>query len=319
MAKNRVKVVVTGGCGFIGSHIVDELVRRNYAVIIIDNLSTGRRANLNPKAKFYRRDVTKFNQIKNLFRGANFVFHAAALARIQPSIKDPRKTFEANIRGTFNVLMAAKEAGLKKVIYSASSSVYGDQPKLPLKEDVISHPKNMYALSKLFGEDMCKVFSKLYGLETVSLRYFNVYGPRQLHSGAYSTVIGVFLKQWASRKPLTITGDGTILRDFTYISEVVRANMLAMRSSRVGRGEVINIGTGRSHTINEVAALVLGISPREFLEAHRKKLIKYIPPRPAESRATLADISEARRLLGWRPKIDFKKGLEMTRRHYLDS
>jgi len=174
MLKNMVRKItalVTGGCGFIGSHIVDELVRRKYEVIVIDNLSTGHRANLNTKAKFYRRDVTKFSQIKKLFRGADFVFHAAALARIQPSIKDPRKTFDVNVLGTFNVLLSAKDAGVKKVIYSASSSVYGDQSGLPLKENMISHPKNMYALSKLFGEDMCKVFSRLYGLNTVSASY----------------------------------------------------------------------------------------------------------------------------------------------------
>ncbi|KKT17635.1 MAG: hypothetical protein UV98_C0004G0003 [Parcubacteria group bacterium GW2011_GWB1_43_6] len=307
----KITALVTGGCGFIGSHIVDELVRRKYEVIVIDNLSTGHRANLNTKAKFYRRDVTKFSQIKKLFRGADFVFHAAALARIQPSIKDPRKTFDVNVLGTFNVLLSAKDAGVKKVIYSASSSVYGDQSGLPLKENMISHPKNMYALSKLFGEDMCKVFSRLYGLNTVSLRYFNVYGPRQLHTGAYATVIGVFLKQWASGKPLTITGDGKIRRDFTHISDVVCANLLAMRSAKACGGEIINIGSGKNYSINEVAATVLNSS--------KGLSVVYIPPRPAESKVTLADVSKARRLLSWKPRIDFKKGLEMTRRHYLGS
>lgn len=313
--KNK-RVLVTGGCGFIGSHIVDRLVEEGADVRVIDNVSTGFEKNLNKKARFYQCDIKEPKSLTEPFKGVEYVFHTAALARIQPSIKDPKTTFDANAVGTLNVLVAARDAGVKRVIYSASSSVYGDQPSLPLTEDMTPHPKNIYALSKLIGEDLCKIFSSLYHLDTAALRYFNVYGPRQINSGAYSTVIGVFLTQLQDNKPLTITGDGTIKRDFTYIDDVVHANILAAQKSETLKGEIINIGTGTNYTINEVAALVLDIPIDDLRSAITKTKLIYIPPRPAESRATLADNTKARKLLGWTPRISFEQGLELTRKHY---
>ncbi|RJQ37617.1 NAD-dependent epimerase/dehydratase family protein [Candidatus Parcubacteria bacterium] len=313
----RNHVVVTGGAGFIGSHLTDALIKKGYRVTVIDALTTGSKKNLNPKALFRRGDVTRYETIAPLVRGADTIFHTAALARIQPSIIDPKSTFLANVHGTFNVLMAARAAGVRRVVYSASSSAYGDQKTLPLSEHMTPGPKNMYALSKLMGEQMCQVFSQLYGLETVSLRYFNVFGPRQTAGGPYATVIGIFLRQLREGKPLTIVGDGEIRRDFTYVDDVVRANIVAMGSQKVGRGEVINIGTGTNYSINDVAAAILGVGRAKLKEAVQRHRAIYIPPRPGEARATKADNHKARQLLGWRPRVAFYEGLAKARTAYL--
>lgn len=310
------KIIVTGGCGFIGSHLVDALVKKNYKVIVIDNLFTGRKEYRNPKAKYHWADVLDLPKLKQLFKGVDFVFHTAALARIQPSIKNPLDVFKVNALGTLNVLLAARDAKIKKVIYSASSSGYGDQPSLPLREDMTMRPKSMYALSKFTGEEMCRIFSKLYGLKTVSLRYFNVYGPRQIKSGAYATVVGIFLDQLSKGKALTIVGDGSIERDLTYIDDVVDANLLAMRSPRATEGEVFNIGFGKCYSINEVAAMMLGIPAKKLPQARKEGAIIHLPSRPAESKATLANISKAKKLLDWRPKINFKTGLALIKKYY---
>ena len=282
------KLLVTGGAGFIGSNLVDELVRQKHQVLIIDNLSTGKKEYLNPKAKFYKKDIRDYKSIKPLFRGVNCVFHLAAQPRIQPSIINPAESFDNNVLGTFNVFLAAKENKVKKVVYSASSSAYGDQKKLPLTEDMTPDCKSPYALFKYMGEEMARLFFQLYGLPVVCLRYFNVYGERQSVQGAYSTVIGIFLKQKKEGKPLTIVGDGNQRRDFTYVKDVVRANILAMKSKKV-IGHLINIGSGQNYSVNEVA---------KFIDENHI----FIPPRPGESRVTLADISKAKKLLGWRPK-----------------
>src|SRR3989338_5758105 len=297
MSGDHKRAIVTGGAGFIGSHLVDELIRRGYRVTVVDNLSTGKRANLNPKARFRKADVTRYGDIAPAFQGADVVFHTAALARIQPSIKDPRSTFQVNVEGTFNVLMAARAARVKRIVYSASSSAYGDQKTLPLREDMATRPKNMYALSKFMGEEMCRMFSDLYGLETVCLRYFNVYGPRQTNDGPYATVIGIFFKQMVEGNPLTMVGDGKARRDYTYVGDVVRANILAAGSRKVGQGEIVNIGCGKNYSVNEVAAGVLGVPVRELAAAIRKRLATYIPPRPGEVAATFAhNRSEERRV-----------------------
>lgn len=297
--------MVTGGAGFIGSHLVDALIEEGHSVVVLDDLSTGKKSQVNKKAKFVKVDIRDLKKIKPYFRGVDLVFHCAARARIQPSIINPVSTFDHNVMGTLNVLLASRDAKVKRVIYSASSSSYGDQSALPLQEEMHPNFKSPYSISKYVGEELCCLFSKLYGLETVSLRYFNVYGPRQLTSGAYATVIGIFLKQAKIGKPLTIVGDGTIERDFTYVSDVVRANILTAKSKKVGRGEVINIGAGKNYSINQVASMILsalGIRP--------KKKIVYIPPRPGETRKTLADISRARKLLGWEPKIKLETWLK---------
>jgi nucleoside-diphosphate-sugar epimerase len=325
------KVLVTGGAGFIGSHLVDALVQEGHPVVVIDNLSTGKKAQVNKRARFLKADIRNLKKIKPYFMGVDWVFHLAAKARIQPSIKDPASTFDHNIIGTLNVLLAARDAGIKRVIYSASSSSYGDQDTLPLYEEMTPRFKSPYSLSKYVGEELCRLFSNLYGLETISLRYFNVYGPRQLLSGAYATVVGIFLKQLKDGKPLTIVGDGSIQRDFTHVSDVVKANVLAAKSNKVGKGEVINIGTGKNYSINEVAAMILkkpetvagplfkagltagqDIKP-EIILTSAVKINKavYIPSRPGETRRTLANITKARELLGWKPIISLEEGLAM--------
>ncbi len=291
------KVLVTGGAGFIGSHLVNKLIEDGHQVSIIDNLSSGKREYINPEAKFFELDITDFEKIKPIFKDVDFVFHVAAVPRIPLSIKKPLETNKANITGTLNVLVASKGEGVKRVIYSASSSSYGGQKELPVKESMRSRPLNPYALQKYVGELYCKIFSEIYKLSTVSLRYFNVYGTRQPKEGTYAPVIGMFLRQKKEGKHLTITGDGEQTRDFSYVSDVVRANILAMESDKVGKGEVINIGAGNNHSINEIAKIIGGE-------------VKYIPLPPGEMRDTLADISLAKELLDWTPKIKLAEGIK---------
>ncbi len=304
MTKKK-NIIVTGGAGFIGSHVVDALIAQGHRVTVLDNFSTGKKANCNTAARIIKVDICDFKKIKPYFKGVDLVFHLAALARIQPSIINPVPTMEVNVMGTLNVLLAARDAKVKRVVYPGSSSSYGDQDRLPVVEIMMPRAKNAYALSKFVGEELCKVFSLLYGLETVTLRYFNVYGPRQLTEGQYSTVVGIFLKQRKSGKPLTIVGDGTIERDFTYVSDVVRANLLAAEAKTVGKGEVINIGVNHKYSIRQVATMILG---EATLPKDPKKVV-FIPPRPGETRKTLANISKAKKLLGWKPLVTFEQGI----------
>lgn len=309
------KVLVSGGAGFIGSHLTDRLIKDGYKVVVLDNLSTGFKEQINKKAKFVKTDIKDLKKIKPHFKGVDYVFHLAARARIQPSINDPAPTFHDNIVGTLNVLLASRDAGVKRVIYSASSSSYGDQESFPLYEGMQSNFKSPYSLSKYVGEKTCELFSKLYVLETVSLRYFNVYGPRQLTEGAYATVVGIFLRQLQEGKPLTIVSPGTIRRDFTHVSDVVEANIFAMKSRKVGKGELINIGRGKNYSINEAAFLILSKAKPEVRLAGVNFLARphavYIPERPGESKITLADNKKAREFLGWKPKISFEEGINL--------
>src|SRR3989344_2668237 len=225
--KRKEKAVVIGGAGFIGSHLADRLIQSGFDVHVIDNLSGGKRENVNRKAKLHIADICDIKSIKSIIKGAKYVFHLAALPRVQFSIEHPIETHEANVNGTLNVLVASVEGKVGRVIYSASSSAYGDQKIFPLKEDMRANPKSPYGVQKYIGELLCRVWSEVYGLETVSLRYFNVYGPRLNPDGAYALVIGKFLKQWKEGLPQTITGDGKQTRDFTHVEDVVRANILA--------------------------------------------------------------------------------------------
>ncbi len=301
------KLLVTGGAGFIGSHLVDRLIAQDHEVVVLDNLSTGKKENLNPQAKFIQCDIADYQKIVPHFAGVECVFHAAALARITPSVKDPLSTNHANVTGTLNVLWAAKNSGVKKVVYSGSSSAYGDQPNsaFPLKESLFPKPGSPYALTKLVGEEYCRLFSKLYGLSTAILRYFNVYGERQLTQGAYATVIGIFLLERERGEPLSIVADaGERRRDYTNVSDVVEANILAWEKD-IPPGEIFNIGTGKNYSVNEVAALIGGP-------------VVNIESRPWEYPVTLADISKAKMLLGWEPKIKFEEGIaELKKLHGL--
>lgn len=294
--------LVTGGAGFIGSNLVDALVGRGDRVRVIDNLSNGKKENVNPKAELIVEDICNFKKIAPYFKNIDVVFHLAALPRVQFSIKYPKETNDTNINGTLNVLLAARDAGVKRVVYSSSSSVYGDNLNLPLKEEYKPTPMSPYGLQKLVGEEYNRIFPIFYNLETVSLRYFNVYGPRMNEEGAYTTVIAIFLRQKKNGEPFTITGDGTQTRDFTHVRDVVRANILAATSDKVGKGEVINIGAGRNFSVNQIAEMIGGPTV-------------HIEPR-IEPHDTLADNSLAKKLLGWEPREKIEEGIAELKQMY---
>lgn len=290
------KVVVTGGAGFIGSHLVAALLAQGFDVHVIDNYATGKREDrICATARYHDADVRDYATIAPIIEGSRYVFHQAALPRVQFSIQHPLETFSVNVDGLVAVLRAAHEGRVLRLIYAASSSAYGDQAHLPLSEDLPAQPKSPYGLQKYVGELSCRVWSEVYGLSTVSLRYFNVYGPKFDPEGAYALVIGKFLEQKKAGTPLTITGDGTQTRDFTHVADVVRANLLAANSSNVGNGEVINIGAGRNVSINDLAAMIGG--PTMRIEAR------------LEPHDTLADIRKAKELLGWQPRIKLEEGI----------
>ena len=293
--------LVTGGAGFIGSHLVDALLEAGHEVKVLDNLSTGLKDRVNPKAEFILADLTDLESIKPYFIGVEGVLHTAALPRIPLSIEKPVETAQANIMGTLHVLEAAHHGGVKRVVYSASSSAYGSQEEMPLRPDMPPNPLNPYALHKYIGEKLCKQFSDFQGLETVALRYFNVYGPRMADEGAYVTVISHFKRQRKAGDPLTVAGDGEQTRDFTHVFDVVRANLLALWSDKVGQGEVLNVGAGEQHSINKIARFFGGP-------------IANIPARQGEARHTRADISLTKELLGWEPQIKFDEGLRRLMR-----
>ncbi|MFH1077784.1 MAG: NAD-dependent epimerase/dehydratase family protein [Patescibacteria group bacterium] len=294
--------LIPGGAGFIGSNLAEALLKAGHRVRILDNFSTGKRSNVPEGAELFELDFTDLESIRPAFEGVDGVFHVGALPRIPYSIDHPAESAKANIFGTLNVLVAARDAKVKRVVYSASSSAYGSQETLPLHPDMPANPLNPYALHKYVGEKNAEHFSKFYGLETVSLRYFNVYGPRMADEGAYVTVISHFMRQRKAGTPLTIHGDGEQTRDFTHVSDVVRANMLAMASPDVGKGEVMNVGGGNNFSINDIARIVGGSVERQ-------------PGRVGEARHTLADITRTKELIGWEPSVAFEEGL----REYLRS
>lgn len=297
------KIIVVGGAGFIGSHLVDALVAREYDVHVIDNFSRGKRDNLNPSATLHELDIRNLEAIKPVFSEAQAVFHLAALARVGYSIEYPLETHDVNVNGTLNVLIAARDAKVSRFVYSASSSAYGDQPVMPLVETMAANPQSPYGLHKYIGEQYSRVFSEVFGLPTVSLRYFSVYGPRFNNEGAYSLVIGKFFSCLKEGKPMPVTGDGSNVRDYTHVRDVVRANILAMESDAVGMGEVFNIGAGHGYSVNELTRMIGGS-------------VEYIPER-LEPKKTLADNRKARELLGWVPEISLPDGIEELKKLYL--
>ncbi len=294
MLKDK-KVIVTGGTGFIGSHIVNRLLSEGADVHIIDNFAEGKKKIVPKGVTLHKKDIRKLKDIHKIFKDANYVFHLAALPRVQFSIEHPIETFEVNLLGTLNVLEASRLMKVQRVVYSASSSAYGDQPKMPLTEDMPAMPKSPYGLQKYQSELLCKMYSEIYDLSTVNLRYFNVYGPGLDPDGAYALVIGKFLKQRSEGKPMTITGDGKQTRDFTHVNDVANANVLAATGDKVGKGESINIGSGRNVSLNKLAEIIGGP-------------IEYIPAR-LEPKDTLADNSKAKELLGWSPTVSFEDGM----------
>ncbi len=293
------KIIVTGGAGFIGSHLVDRLVEFNHKVTVLDNLSTGRLKNLSKsknKIKFHKVDLAKKNKWQDLFKNVDCVFHLAGLADIVPSIEKPIDYYTSNVTGTLNVIEAAKIHKVKKVIYSASSSCYGIPKKYPTKEDSDISPEYPYALTKYLGEQIIMHWGKLYNINTISLRLFNVYGLRSRTTGTYGAVIGVFLAQKLSNKPLTIVGDGNQTRDFTFVSDVVDAfiKTLVIKNKSL----ILNIGSNNTYKINYLVKLL------------NHKFV-YIPKRPGEPDKTWADIRKAKKYLKWQPKIRLEQGIKI--------
>lgn len=306
------KAVVTGGAGFIGSNLCEELARQGYHVVILDDLSTGKLENIQGllqegNVEFVQGSITDLPLLQRLFQGVEYVLHHAALARVPQSIDDPLTTNEVNITGTLKVLLAAKENKVRKVVFASSSSIYGDATTLPQREDMPPSPLSPYALTKLAGEYYCTIFHQIYGLSTVCLRYFNVYGPRQDPHSGYALAIPAFIHRISQNIPPIIFGDGEQSRDFTFVKDVVSANILAMENDAEG---VYNIGSGNSITINQLADAVLNSLQKTLKPIYEK-------PRPGDPRHTLADVSKAKSF-GYEPKWTLSDGLAETIKHFDD-
>ena len=287
------KSLVTGGAGFIGSNLVSSLVEKGHEVICVDNESAiyTDMFRWNPKAKNHKADICDIESIRPLFDGVDFVFHLAAESRIGVTMENPVKAYETNVVGTVNILQCARSNGVKRVMYSSTSSAYGRNPA-PNSESQPDDCLNPYSSSKAAGEKACSLYSQLFGLETVIFRYFNIYGPGEPRKGQYAPVIGIFARQRAAGEALTIVGDGLQRRDFTHVSDVVNANILASEASIAAAdiGTVLNVGTGTNHSILELARMI-------------SDNISFIPERPGEMRETLADNSKIKRVLGWEPSV----------------
>jgi len=294
-----VKSLVTGGAGFIGSNLVDQLVKKKHKVIVLDNFSTGRRSNLShhakEKVKVIKVDISKNNYLDKYFKGVNYVFHLAGIADIVPSIENPSKYFDSNVVGTLNVVQASKNAKIKKFIYAASASCYGIPDKFPIKESAKINTMYPYAFTKWQAEELIMHWRKIYNFPAISIRFFNAYGPRSRTSGAYGAVFGVFLAQKLANKPLTIVGNGNQTRDFVHVYDLVNGIIKAALSKKVGK--IYNIGGGKEVKVNKISKLIGG------------KTI-HIPKRPGEPSRSLADITKIKKDLNWRPKITIEEGVK---------
>jgi UDP-glucose 4-epimerase len=293
------RAVVTGGAGFIGSHMVDLLVARGYSVVVIDNLATGRAENLaqhrrEPRVEFHEIDMCTVTADSRLFKGADHVFHFGGIGDIVPSIERPLEYMRANVNGTLAVLEASRHAGVRKFVYAASSSCYGMATELPTTEQAPIRPEYPYALSKYLGESAALHWGQVYRLPVISIRMFNVYGPRVRTTGAYGAVFGVFLAQKLHGKPFTVVGDGSQRRDFVYVTDVARAYLMAAESAE--SGQVFNLGAGDPQTINRLIELMGGE-------------VVHVPKRPGEPDCTWADVGRIRRALGWKPEVSFPDGV----------
>ena len=296
----RMKTLVTGGCGFIGSHLAEQLLEQGHEVVIVDNFACGRTANISsfenhPKLKVVTADIVDRESIEDAFKGIDWVFHLAGIADIVPSIEQPDAYFQNNVFGTLNVLQCAREAGVKRLVYAASSSSYGVPDIYPTPETSAIQPQYPYALTKYMGEELVIHWAKIYKMPALSLRLFNVYGPRSRTTGAYGAVFGVFLAQKLNGKPYTVVGDGEQTRDFTYVSDVAKAFICAAQSEVIG--EALNVGSGNHYSVNHLVSLLSG-----------DKI--FIPKRPGEPDCTFADTAKINSLLGWAPKITFEDGVQ---------
>ncbi|HEX3083300.1 MAG TPA: SDR family oxidoreductase [Pyrinomonadaceae bacterium] len=300
--------LVTGGAGFIGSHIARALIEAGVRVRIIDNLSTGYVENLNEieaDVDFVNGSINDVAALRRALQDVELVFHEAAIPSVPRSVKQPRETHDASVNGTFELLLAARDAGVRRVIYAASSSAYGDQLESPKRETMRPNPLTPYAAAKLVGEYYCQVFTHSYGLETVSLRYFNVFGPRQDPGSQYSGVISRFILALENGERPTIYGDGEQTRDFTYVANAVKANLLAAQAPNAS-GKVFNVANGKSTSINEVLGVLKRLTGRNELEA------EYLPARAGDVRDSLADLEGAATVLGYQPKFSLEDGLDLT-------
>ena len=308
MALKKTSCLVTGGAGFIGSHLVDALVKKGYRVRVLDNLSTGKLDNLNQvrsKIDLIKGDIRRQADCRKAVKGMDYVFHFAANRAVLRSVDDPEDTNATNVTGTLNILLAARDAKVKRVISTSSSSVYGDAKTYPLKETETPRPLSPYAASKIMGEYYCKLFSNLYGLETVSLRYFNVFGPRQNPESIYSAVIPIFIDCLVKRKPPEIHWDGKQSRDFTYVDNIVHGNLLAMKTKGVS-GEVFNIACQEEYSVLDIFN---GL--KKIMKVKGVKPV-FKPKRAGDVRRTFADTSKARKKLGFKAQTRFYEGLEKT-------
>jgi len=306
------KFLVTGGAGFIGSNIVEELLKRSYSVRVLDNFSTGKRENLRGfgnDVELIEGDIRSYHIVRQAVQGIDTVLHQAALPSVPRSIHDPITTHEVNATGTLNILDAAKEAGVKRIVFASSSSVYGDNPELPKREDMTPNPLSPYAVSKLAGEKYCQVFSRLYGIETVILRYFNVFGPRQDPNSQYSAVIPKFIRAIVNDHSPIIYGDGTQSRDFTYVSNVVEANILAAvikdcpKDPYGKTGIVLNCATHGQVTVNELVSQINILCKKQIVPIYQKK-------RPGDILHSFADIKLIEDKLSYKTKMNFRDGLQ---------
>ena len=299
--------LVTGGAGFIGSHIAEELVNRKQKVIVLDNFSTGKEENIKPflkKIKVIKCDIRNLPLLKKALNKVDYVLHQAALRSVPKSVDNPRRFNEVNVSGVLNVLLACKEKRIKKIVFASSSSVYGPVKKMPIKESICPKPISPYSASKLSAEHYCYVFSKLYKLPVIILRYFNVFGPRQPLETKYAMAIPKFITRMLKNQSPPVHDDGRQSRDFTYVSDIVKANLLAVKAEAVD-GELFNIASGRRYTVLELI---------KYLNTLLDKNIKpqFVPSRIGDVRHTQADISKAENLLGYKPSVSFKKGLKKT-------
>ena len=298
--KKQKKCLVTGGAGFIGSHLTHRLLKDGWKVTVLDDLSEGKWSNLPTGPNLIKHKGSILDDVSKIVKGQDIIFHLAALPRLKRSIDDPQTTHQVNVDGTFNLLLAARDHKVKKFIFASSSSVYGNRNRMPFEEDMLPDPLVPYSLHKVIGEQYCQMFSKLWHLPTVSLRYFNVYGPRMNPDSPYANLIPKFTKLMSQDKIPTVNGDGNQRRDFTYITDVVEANILAAKSSL--SGEILNIGFGKNISVNEIVESLNRLMGKKIKPKHG--------PAVTEPRNTLASNKKAANLLGWEPKIGLEKGLK---------
>ena len=317
MGRKSSRVLVTGGAGFIGSHIVDRLVQKDYDVKILDNFSTGNLENIadhsTEDVHLIKGDIRDLSKVKLAMKDVDVVFHEAALVSPVLSTKDPKLTEDINVKGTLNLLEASTHFGVKRFIFASSAAVYGRIPYIKMKEEMAPKPNTPYGISKLAAECYVRLFNELYKLETVSLRYFNIYGPRQRFdkNSLYSTVIPIFISRLSRDLPPTVYGDGEQTRDFVYVEDIVEANMLALECNQAA-GEVFNIGSGKRVTINQVSEILKELTNKEYLDN------SYLSPRPTDVRHGYADISKAKEALGYHPRFSMREGLKRFLEWYHD-